>query len=385
MALAVVVAFLLGVGSAMGSLNTVLIAGTVFLTGCVILAWRGKVREDWYIWLIICGVFAAAGAYYRCRAMAVQAAIGTAGAVVPSSLRAASGIFGMVLPALPSELMAALIGGSTAGMGSGLKSAMAASGTSYIVGMYGYKIGLLGSSIWHASRRFFSHGMAFAMVVGAIALFVAAAGVPATAVRAGVMTSLIFFAKCAGRRFHAPRTLLFVAAGMLMTDPLLLGTVGFQMSMLSLSGIFFLGPPFRRCLGSERGGDGWLGWRAHAAAAIAVNAAILPLIMTASGGASVTMFLSNFLIAVPFPIVVFLGTLMVALGSISVPLAHAAGIIALPFLSYQLWVISITAALTLPLPGVFRSPPFIVAYYVILIAFAIRYKAGTKEETDAAP
>jgi competence protein ComEC len=294
-----------------------------------------------------------------------------------NALNFPSAIFSATLPSEQSELLSAIMSGSTSAVDSDLKSQMSISGTSYVVNMYGYKINLFAAALLGVGKRFFSRRIAFIIAAFVVIVFILMAGAPLTAIRAGIMMGLVFLAKISGRQFHTRNVFTFTMAVMLLFDPTLLGNVGFQLSFLSLLGLFVLGPPFKRLF--RYTGHELLEWKAHAIMALSVNAAIMPLVMMQFGDFSITSFISNFLITIPLAAVIALALTIAALGCLSLQLAYFAGSIANIFLSYQLWVIKIFSVVVVPIPSIFQSGFFIAAYYFLLAAFALYYEKNQDE------
>ncbi len=247
--------------------------------------------------------------------------------------------------------------------------------------MYGYKINLFAAAILGVGKRFFSRHIAFIITAVAVVAFILMAGSPLTAIRAGIMMGLVFLAKISGRQFHARNVFTFTLVVMLLFDPTLLGDIGFQLSFLSLLGLFVLGPPFKRLL--RHTGHEFLEWKAHAIMALSVNAAIMPLVMIRFGDFSIMSFISNFLITIPLAAVIGLAITIAILGCISLPLAYLTGSIANIFLSYQLWVIKVFSMAVVPIPSIFRSEFFTAAYYFLLVTFVLHYEKN-QDETMAA-
>jgi competence protein ComEC len=371
--------FILGVAAATFIWNIVAILSILFL-GSLAAIYYFNSKKAWLALVAVLLIFIFAVGYCHFLTPAKSQTASTwpqqkpgAGAAIFSSAT-----FGAVLPAEQSELLSAIMSGSTSAVDPDLKSQMSASGTSYIVGMYGYKINLFAAAILGAGKRLFSRRVALIVVAIAVVAFIFAAGAPTTAIRAGIMIGLVFLAQASGRKFHVRNIFTFTAAAMLLFDPTLLGDAGFQLSFLSLLGIFVLGPPLKRIFRST--GHDLLEWKSHAIMALSVNAAIMPIVMLQFGDFSITSFASNFLIAIPLAVVIGLALAIIALGFLSPHLAFLAGATANIFLSYQLWVIKLFSTVVVPLPAIFQSMFFIALYYFILVAFTIYY-GKEKNET----
>ena len=94
---------------------------------------------------------------------------------------------------------------------------------------------LIGLGLWRHQ--------AFYFVLVLICLFIIMVGAPASAIRAGIMSSILLFAQKIGRLSNATRIMIFAAAIMLVFNPLLLRyDVGFQLSFLAVFGLIYIKP-----------------------------------------------------------------------------------------------------------------------------------------------
>jgi len=375
------VAFILGVAAGTFGWNVLALLLVLFLCGLAVI-YLCDLKRLWAALVVTLFIFIFAVGYYHLFASPQQKNQSAPIQQKPESdiARFSSTAFSTALPSEQSELLSAIMSGSTSALDPDLKSQMSASGTSYIVGMYGYKINLFAAAVLGAGKRFFSRRIGFLMVAIAVGVFIVLAGAPLSAIRAGIMMGLVFLAKESGRLFHARNVFTFTALIMLLFDPTLLGDVGFQLSFLSLLGIFILGPPLKQFF--HYTGHEFFEWKSNAIMALSVNAAIMPLVMAQFGDFSITSFVSNFLITIPFAIVIGLALAIGALSFVSVHLAFLAGAIANVFLSYQLWVIKLFSTVAIPLPTVFQSGYFAAAYYFVLAAFVIHYGKEKNETTE---
>jgi ComEC/Rec2-related protein len=376
------VAFILGVGASTFNWSVPAIFALLIFCGAATLLCCRSLRRFWQAIVATLLIFLFAVEYYHLFAQAQQ---GNRATPIPQvskngAIGFPSTVFNAMLPSRQSELLTAIVSGSTGAVDSDLKSQMSVSGTSYIVGMYGYKINLFAAALFAAGRRFFPRRIALAMVVFAVLAFIFMAGAPISAIRAGIMMGLVSLARESGRLFRVRNVFTFTAVIMLLSDPTLLGSASFQLSFLSLLGIFMLGPPCRQLFRAT--GQEFLQWKAHAIMALSVNAAIMPLVMLQFGDFSITSFISNFLIAIPLAAVIGLALVVAALGFLSPHLAFLVAALANVFLSYQLSVIKFFSVVVVPLPLFFQSGFFVALYYFLLTAFIIHYGTQEKETTE---
>jgi predicted membrane metal-binding protein len=160
---------------------------------------------------------------------------------------------------------------------------------------------------------------------------------------------------------------MLAAAAILVADPSAWQSSAFILSFLSLAGIYLLAPPMRLFL-REHAKPDVLGWHYHLAAAVAVNAAIAPVIAVAVGQFPLISFVSNILIAPS------LGTALVSGAALALPGARFifAPIVRLVLL-YEIAVSRFFAAAPFMISGSLFPLPAVAIYYLILAGFAIRY------------
>ena len=151
-----------------------------------------------------------------------------------------------IMPFPETSLLEGLILGNKQIFSDNLKNSLNITGTSHIVAVSGMNIVILsnilmvvliGLGMWR--------NQAFYFVLVLICLFILMVGAPASAIRAGIMSSILLFANKIGRLSNATRIMIFAAAIMLALNPLLLRfDVGFQLSFLAVLGLIYIKPIF---------------------------------------------------------------------------------------------------------------------------------------------
>lgn len=277
------------------------------------------------------------------------------------------------LPVDQAALLAGIMVGTTGTISAALKAQMEISGTTYIVNMYGYKIAIIIAALVVALKDRVPRKILLWLTLAIIVFFVFASGGTISAIRAAIMGSFAVIARGMGRVFSARNAVTFAALGMVIVNATLLTDAGFQLSFLSFLGIYYLGPPINNYFHWTNGGV--LQWKEHAMLSLATNLAILPIVMNTFGEFSLTSFVSNILIMIPWLAVIVFGTLVVLFSFVSPILAFSATTMVSIFLQYELFIIRLFSILTIPFPAVFDSPFAIAFYYGILIIF-IRYYAA---------
>ncbi len=155
-----------------------------------------------------------------------------------------------IMPFPEASLLEGLILGNKQIFSQDLKDSLNITGTSHIVAVSGMNIVILsnilmfvliGLGLWR--------NQAFYFVLVLICLFIIMVGAPASAIRAGIMSSILLFANKIGRLSNASRIMIFAGAIMLALNPLLLRfDIGFQLSFLAVLGLIYIKPIL----------DGWL-------------------------------------------------------------------------------------------------------------------------------
>jgi ComEC/Rec2-related protein len=279
--------------------------------------------------------------------------------------------FEMFFPSDKASLLTGIVTGSNASMSTELKDEMDTSGTSYVIGMYGYKIAVICLVIATLLKDFLPRRVLLILTLGIIWLFIFISGGTISAIRAGVMGSLVLIAAALGRIFVARNALTFTAFVLVVIDPRALTDAAFQLSFLSFLGIYYLGDPIRNFF--HWTDKGWLEWKEHAMLALTTNLAIIPVVMKTFGGFSLTSFISNILIMLPWAVMLFLATVVILLGVIAPSMAFFGIQFLNILLSYELFVIRIFTKLMIPLPNIFTSDLVIILYYGLLLIFIYYY------------
>ena len=178
---------------------------------------------------------------------------------------------------------------------------------------------------------------AFWFALSGIVLFVAMIGFPPSAVRAGIMGSLVLFAMHYGRLGNALNALLCAAVVMLFLNPLLLRyDIGFQLSFLATLGIILCAPLFEsRALSKHRA----LGFSEILLLTFSAQIFVLPIILFQFEQFSTVSLLSNLLVLPIVPVTMLFVFVSSVSGFFLPPLSIACGWIAYLLLQYELWVI----------------------------------------------
>ncbi|MDD5652321.1 MAG: ComEC/Rec2 family competence protein, partial [Candidatus Moranbacteria bacterium] len=152
------------------------------------------------------------------------------------------------IPAPQSALAKGLLFGGDEGLSKDLQESFSKTGMTHIVAVSGYNVTIIAeylmlSGIFLGMWR----KQAFYFALFGIFLFVAMIGFPSSAIRAGLMGSLLLWAMKNGRLANIDNAILLAGAIMLWINPLSLRwDIGFQLSFLATFGIVKMAPLWGR-------------------------------------------------------------------------------------------------------------------------------------------
>jgi competence protein ComEC len=152
-----------------------------------------------------------------------------------------------------ASLAGAIILGDKKGLPADLRTTFAQAGISHITAISGLHISILAALVMGAllgaglPRRY-----AFYLSVLFLVIYIMLIGLPASAMRAGLMGFLVLWALELGRLSRLTNSLVLAAAILLFVNPRLLrDDTGFELSFLAVAGIAYFYPPI----------DAWIGRR----------------------------------------------------------------------------------------------------------------------------
>lgn len=250
-------------------------------------------------------------------------------------------------------------------------------GTIHVVALSGYNI----SIVAEATMKVFSSVLPYmvSVVFGliAVALFVILSGASATAVRAGIMGSLMLVARLIGRPYDIGRAICVTACIMLAFNPyLLFFDRSFQLSFIATLGVVFISPLFEKRLIyiSER-----FGFRSIVATTLAATISVSPFLLATTGAISLISLPVNIII-VPLVPIIMLGTALTGiLGFLLRPVAIIFGVATYGLIKVFLAIT--TWASTVPFAQVTINASvelLVVGIYVVLVWIVV--KQNKKEE-----
>ncbi len=174
----------------------------------------------------------------------------------------------------------AMTTGERSGITPELRAAYSRSGLSHLLALSGLHTGILfavvNAALWWLPLLRHGHRLRNAAAIAAVWTFVAAAGFPASAVRAAAMCTLLQASLASSSHYDGMNALGAAAFGMLLWNPAWLYDTGFRLSVAAVAGILAWGVPLARRV---RTGRRWVDLATGALlVSFAATAATAPLV-----------------------------------------------------------------------------------------------------------
>jgi competence protein ComEC len=249
-----------------------------------------------------------------------------------------------VIPAPEVELAKGLLFGGDDGLSKDLQEDFSRTGMTHIVAVSGYNVTIIAEylmvfgiffGLWRKQSFYFA-------LLG-IFIFVAMIGFPSSAIRAGLMGSLLLWAMKNGRLANIENAILLSGAIMLLINPLSLRwDIGFQLSFLATLGIVKMAPIWEKYfLGKFKA----FGLMEIVLMTIGAQIFVLPIIFCNFHTFSAVSVLANLLILLIIPLTMLFAFLSALSGFVFYPLSLAFGWAAYGFLHYEIVVVKSLADL----------------------------------------
>ncbi len=287
------------------------------------------------------------------------------------------------LPAPQVFLLEAMILGDRTSFSDELNEKLSISGTRHITAISGMHIVIISGILFYfflflkIKKR---KAALFSIIL--IALFVIFVGAPASAIRAGFMGSALLLSHIFYEKTHSFRLISFVAALMLLFNPLLLHyDLGFQLSFLAVIGILTFHQRVKSFLIEKKNRISIFLKRNESAAdilavTIAAQIMVTPLVLHNFGHLSLYAVPANLLIIPLLPLIMPFGMLTAVTGSI------VFSFFAYVFLGYILRVVDFFSSL--PFSAIYIedfSLTFLILFYTLIFLF-LYWKQRKKELFD---
>ena len=221
-------------------------------------------------------------------------------------------------------------------------------------------------------------------MIAAVACFVVFVGAPSSAVRAGIMASLLVIAQRFGRSGNSRNVLVFSLAAMLLVSPLALGELGLQLSFLAFFGIVYVAPLIKNLFNlNPDAQNSWLELLQNTwAETLAAQLMVFPVLVYRFGLVSLLGTLANLIVLPMIPYAMGLSFIAGMLGFVSLGLARVWAIISLPFLGFITAVISRFSWLPGASLNVYHVSWLFIATYYLLIGWWLIVKRKVLEENE---
>lgn len=248
-----------------------------------------------------------------------------------------------VIPMPESDLANGLILGVRGGFDADTQQDFIETGTIHIIALSGYNVSIVANNVMKVFSLIFSTTVSIILGFIVIVLFIIMTGASATAIRAGIMASIMLLGKMTDRKYLAGRAL--VVAGLLMVayDPRILVDMSFQLSFIATGGVLFVTPKiinWFRFLPLRHG------IREMVASTVAATISVLPILLYLTGVLSLVSLPANFLILLIIPTVMLFIFITGMAGFVLPILAIIFGYITYIFLIYMLGIIRFFGSLS---------------------------------------
>jgi len=265
-----------------------------------------------------------------------------------------------------------LLGGSRR-MTKNLSDAFSRTGTSHTLAVSGYNVTivaafLMWAGIWIGLWR----GQVFSFALAGIVLFVLMTGAPSSAVRAGIMGSLVIWAMKEGRLANSTNAILLAAGAMLAINPLLLRyDAGFQLSFLATLGIVYLSPLLENFFWRQGRAPKFV--RETIILTLAATVFVLPILLNSFEKLPLVSPIANLLILPAIPAIMGMGFVAGIAGFIFVPLGKLVGFLPFVLLKAELFIVQWLGNLPWASVEVKNFGWIWVTLYYVFLFSAIKY------------
>ncbi len=280
-----------------------------------------------------------------------------------------------LFPPPESDLLAGILLGLDEGLSPQLQEAFQRTGTTHIIAISGFNMAILAGLFSGVTARLLGRKWGALAAILGISAYTILVGAEAAVVRAAIMGTLGVFGGMFGRRQNGLNSLGLAALAMMLQNPNIPWDVGFQLSAAATLGLVLYAQPLEerfvallaRRLPEEQV-QRWVGPVSEFFLfTIIAQWLTLPVMAYHFEGVAWLAIFINPLILPAQSLVMILGGLAMLAGMILPGLGQALAVIALPFVSYTIRVVSWLG--TLPV-GEWQAPAFhplwLVLYYGLL-------------------
>lgn len=263
-------------------------------------------------------------------------------------------------PAREEALLSGLLFGGASKFSSEWKKVFQLTGTSHLVAVSGMNVTFVAEAIgWCVARLRLSPRRKFWLMTLTIGFYICMVGAPASAIRAGLMAVASRVAPLFGRQNSALHGLSLAVIIMVVLQPSMVFSLGFQLSVLATLGLLL----------GEQGGS-W--WQESLTTTFWATIFTLPLVSYKFGVISVVALPVNMLVVPLIAPLTLLGVIVLGLAFVAPPLASVVGGLLNFLLAAVLEFLYATANLPLA-AGHWAFPWWLLAlWYGALLAYFFR-------------
>jgi len=269
-----------------------------------------------------------------------------------------------------SDLANGLVLGVRGGFDKDTKNEFIETGTIHIVALSGYNVSIVAEGVMKIFGLIFSQTISIIFGIIIILLFIVMTGASSTAIRAGIMGTIMLFGRMTGRNYMAGRALVIAGLLMIAYDPRVLFDMSFQLSFIATGGVLFLTP---KVINWVRFLPMRFGFREMVASTIAASISVLPILLYLTGVFSVVSLPANILILLFIPIAILFIFLTGIFGFLSYLISIPFGYISHLILSYILSVIHFMGSLSFASFSIQSFPLILtISIYIFLLWFIFK-------------
>lgn len=274
-----------------------------------------------------------------------------------------------IMPAPEGAILSAITIGDKSRLSQEFKEKLSITGLSHIVAISGMHIMII-LEIFFLTFIFLGFWRREATILSLLILFfyILLIGVPASAVRAGIMGAFLYLGWAIGRLSQSSRSIVFAATAMVVFNPLILARdVGFQLSFLATIGIIYFYPIFEQKLETQSSKIKEL-----ISLTLAAQILCLPLLVFNFGKIPLLAPVSNILVVPSLPILLIGGFLFLILVNFFSYFAIYFSFLVKTIFSFVVFVVNFISSL--PIAAISLKIPFVFAFIFYLIVVFLLFK-----------
>ena len=277
-----------------------------------------------------------------------------------------------VIPMPESDLANGLILGARGGFDEDTKQEFIDTGTIHIIALSGYNVSIVANNVMKAFGLILSGTISIILGVFVILLFIIMTGASSTAIRAGIMASIMLLGRMTDRKYIAGRALIVAGLLMIAYDPRVITDMSFQLSFIATGGVLYVTP---KVINWFRFLPLRFGIREMVASTVAATISVLPILLYLTGILSLVSLPANFLILLFIPTAMLFIFITGISGFISPLISIIFGYITYLILLYILSIIHFLGSLSFASISI-QSFPLLIT--ILIYIFLLRWVFGEK-------